>query len=98
MDQLVELQQYKPSLPQTAAVWTRILARLMEQKQFMAVAFLTVGFGEVRPPISCLDHACPFEVDCSSGHVEEVRVPCLGFVGVPEIWVFYTLDLLCVFP
>ena len=71
-EQLVELQQFKPSLPQTAAVWTRILARLMEQKQFMAVAFLTVGFSEVQPPISWLDHTCPIEVDCSSGHVEEV--------------------------
>ena len=72
IEHLVELQQFKLSLPQTAAVWTRILARLMEQKQFMAVAFLTVGFGEVQPPISWLDHTCPIEVDCSSGHVEEV--------------------------
>ena len=44
----------------------------MEQKQFMAMAFLTVGFGEVQPSISWLDHTCPIEVDCSSGHVEEV--------------------------
>ena len=72
IEHLIKLHQFKPSLPQTAAVWTRILARLMEQKQFMAMAFLTVGFGEVQPSISWLDHTCPIEVDCSSGHVEEV--------------------------
>ena len=40
----------------------------------MGMALLTVGFGEVVPPPTHLDGACPFEVDCSSGHVEDVSM------------------------
>jgi hypothetical protein len=68
------LIKWQPSLPQSADIWTRILARLMEQKEFVAMAFLTINFTFFTPDISCLDNKCPPQVDCSSGNIDDVSV------------------------
>ena len=81
---LSSLKKFHPALPQSHDIWSSIMKRLMKEKQYSAVAFLSpVGFGNMFQASFCdLDGKCPCQVDLTGCTVDEV---CHSFLNICAI-------------